>query len=177
MVQYCPNCRSPNTGPSCTCGVAYISAGEVAERRLRADPTHADRKIAEEEGLTHPTVASKRAELESTGKILPVDKVIGLDGKWRSYKRGKQRRSRTVRDTPDKRGRTVQANFGKVNKEEFEAFIAEQSDGRGSNAILVPHAQAAAAQRHAGKKRMCEFCHSHPGLITRKNSPGGSLRN
>lgn len=125
---FCPKCKAPNTGPSCKCGVAYITAGEVAERRLRADPTHSNQKIAVEEGIDEATVRSKRSELIARSEIPDVEKTIGLDGKWRKSKQ--QKRHRTVRDTPDQRGRVLQANFTNINKPEFETFIAELPEGK-----------------------------------------------
>ena len=86
---FCPQCSAPNTGPSCNCGVGYITAGEVAERRLRADPTHADRKIAEEMGIDQKTVLNKRRQLEATEEISSVDRVLGTDGRWYKVKRDK----------------------------------------------------------------------------------------
>jgi len=47
---------------------------------LKLDPTKSDRLIAKEAGVTHPTIAKVRA---ATGKVLPVGKRLGADGKER----------------------------------------------------------------------------------------------
>jgi ParB-like chromosome segregation protein Spo0J len=61
------------------------SAGkrEVIAAYLRRRPEVSDRQAAELIGVSHPTVATVRAELESTGKIYQFDKRSGKDGKSR----------------------------------------------------------------------------------------------
>jgi hypothetical protein len=50
---------------------------------LKLQPETSDRKIGEAVKADHKTVASVRAELESTGEISPVEKRVGADGKAR----------------------------------------------------------------------------------------------
>jgi ParB-like chromosome segregation protein Spo0J len=45
-----------------------------------------DRNLADLIGVSHPTVASVRSELESTGKIFQLEKRVGADGRTRRNK-------------------------------------------------------------------------------------------
>ncbi|CAD6553487.1 ParB N-terminal domain-containing protein [Paraburkholderia metrosideri] len=56
----------------------------VLAGRIIAAPERSDRQIAADLNVTHPTVAKVRSELESTGRVLPVEKRIGADGKTRA---------------------------------------------------------------------------------------------
>jgi hypothetical protein len=57
--------------------------GDLIAAVLKAKPERSDRAIARDLHTSHPTVAAKRAELETTGRLLPVEKRTGLDGKAR----------------------------------------------------------------------------------------------
>lgn len=50
---------------------------------LKAFTDHSNRRIADEIGVDHKTVESKRVELEGTGEIPQLDKLEGKDGKIR----------------------------------------------------------------------------------------------
>jgi ParB-like chromosome segregation protein Spo0J len=69
----------------------------LLDELILADPSKSDRQIAIETKYSHPTVAAARKDLESTGKVLPVEKRVGKDGKMRSAKKppvAKPRRNR-----------------------------------------------------------------------------------
>src|SRR6266487_4849419 len=56
---------------------------ELIAKVLEQNPKLSDRKVAEMVGVSHPTVAAVRGELEATGKIYQSDKREGKDGKKR----------------------------------------------------------------------------------------------
>ena len=51
--------------------------------QLRETPDRSNRWIGKQLGVSHPTVASVRAELEATGKVFQFERTIGEDGKER----------------------------------------------------------------------------------------------
>ena len=55
---------------------------EIIADQLRETPEWTDRRTAKMLGVTHPTVASVRAELESSGKIFHCPAREGSDGRW-----------------------------------------------------------------------------------------------
>lgn len=62
----------------------------VIDAHLKATPERSNRQIAREVGSSAPTVAARRAELESTVKILQLPKTTGADGKERPARRRSQ---------------------------------------------------------------------------------------
>jgi ParB-like chromosome segregation protein Spo0J len=59
-----------------------------AARLLRAKPDQADREIGRRCGLTQPTVAKVRQELEQQAQIEPTEKRVGRDGRTYTAKAG-----------------------------------------------------------------------------------------
>jgi phage N-6-adenine-methyltransferase len=55
----------------------------LIEGQLRETPEISNRQIAEGLGVSHPTVATVRSEMESTGKIYQLERTVGADGKSR----------------------------------------------------------------------------------------------
>jgi hypothetical protein len=51
--------------------------------QLRETPNRSNRWIGKQLGVSHPTVAAVRAELEATGKICQLESTLGSDGKYR----------------------------------------------------------------------------------------------
>jgi DNA modification methylase len=51
--------------------------------QLEETPERSNRWIGKMLGVSHPTVASVRAEMESTGKVFQLDRTLGVDGKYR----------------------------------------------------------------------------------------------
>jgi ParB-like chromosome segregation protein Spo0J len=62
---------------------------------LREHPERSNRQIASSLGVSHPTVADVRGQMESTGKIYQLKKTVGADGKERPA----HKPIRTRRDT------------------------------------------------------------------------------
>jgi ParB-like chromosome segregation protein Spo0J len=63
------------------------------KRQLIADqlletPDRSNRWVGKQLGVSHPTVASVRAEMEATGKVFQFDRTLGADGKSRPAARG-----------------------------------------------------------------------------------------
>lgn len=75
----CSSCGA-SARAGCNCGVAYVPAGERAAAAVAANPEKSDRAIAAEIGVSHPTVGKVR---KATGKLFPVEKRTGRDGKMR----------------------------------------------------------------------------------------------
>ena len=76
----CSGCGAPGKG-SCDCGVTYVPAGALAADAIANNPTKSDRSIAEEIGVSTPTVS--RARKKSTVTNVTVEKRTGKDGKAR----------------------------------------------------------------------------------------------
>ena len=55
---------------------------EIIAKLIKAQPEKSNRQIAKTAKVDHKTVASIRAEKESTGEIPQLEKTIGADGKW-----------------------------------------------------------------------------------------------
>jgi hypothetical protein len=53
------------------------------ERAIKFHPDRSNRFIARHVGVDHNTVARQRKELESTGEIHQLEKLQGVDGRWR----------------------------------------------------------------------------------------------
>lgn len=58
----------------------------LAESLMRMDPGRSDRGIAHETGLSHPTVAAVRADLEASGRLESPSSRTGLDGRTRAVR-------------------------------------------------------------------------------------------
>src|SRR5262245_6638971 len=56
---------------------------ELHIKLVAAQPGKADRVLAKQAGVSHPTIAKARRAAEAIGKALPVDKRVGKDGKAR----------------------------------------------------------------------------------------------
>jgi hypothetical protein len=65
---------------------------------IAAAPEKSDRILAKETGLSRPTVAKARKQGEATGKVLPVEKRAGADGKAR--KQPARKPTKAPRATP-----------------------------------------------------------------------------
>ena len=64
---------------ACGCGVAYVPAGKLAERAVKAYPRKSNRAIARELGIDHKTVGGARKKAGE--EYSPTEKRTGLDGK------------------------------------------------------------------------------------------------
>lgn len=71
----CSNCGA-TTNAACNCGVAYVPASQRAAEAITADPTKSNRAIADQIGVSEPTVRRARG---ASGDAPAT--VIGKDGK------------------------------------------------------------------------------------------------
>lgn len=78
---------------------------EMIATILKKEPTQSDRAIAEMMNVSHPTVAAVRREQEGTGKVLPVEKRTGRDGKTR--RQPKKPDLATAHGSPERPSRTT----------------------------------------------------------------------
>jgi hypothetical protein len=64
-------------------------------RAIKIRPDRSNRFLADHVGVDHKTVSRQRGELESTGEILQLPRLRGVDGRWRpakvAYRRPAQR--------------------------------------------------------------------------------------
>jgi hypothetical protein len=75
----CTDCGA-ETNASCNCGVSYVPKAIRAAEAIRAHPEKSNRMIAEETGLSEPTIRRAR----QTASDDAVEEIrIGLDGKTR----------------------------------------------------------------------------------------------
>ena len=75
---------------------------QLIAEQLQDSPDWADRRIAEELGVDHKTVGAVRDDLETTGEIPQLDRMVGKDGKARRKRKAKppslsQRRTVAIR--------------------------------------------------------------------------------
>jgi hypothetical protein len=66
---------------------------EEIAKRLKEEPDASNRKIAEEVGADHQTVAASRENLEANGEIPRVEKTTGKDGKAQDRPQKKSKKS------------------------------------------------------------------------------------
>jgi hypothetical protein len=113
---------------------------------IAAEPTKSDRAIARETGTSHPTVAKVRREAEATGKVLPVAKRTGKDGKKRKQpaKRRRAKHSPTVQSAIDAINATLPKLEAEQNK--MAALKQEIAEHEQVIAVGVPAAEQPAAK-------------------------------
>jgi hypothetical protein len=95
----CSSCGADATA-SCDCGVAYVPAGKRAEEAVAANPEKSDRAIAEEIGVSQPTVS--RARKRAVDTDVSTEKRTGKDGK--KYKASKPKakpQPKVMKQEPD----------------------------------------------------------------------------
>jgi hypothetical protein len=74
---------------------------QIVADQLRETPDRTNRVLAKMLGVSHPTVASVRAEMEAVGKLFQQGRRTGIDGK--SYKPGKGITARAIVGDSDHR--------------------------------------------------------------------------
>lgn len=103
--------------------------------QLRDTPGRSNRWIGKQLGVSHPTVASVRAELESSGKLFHCERLLGADGREQpSYRPGKRvfqnppelRRPCDFYPTPPHATRAL------IDREKFNGLILEPACGDGA---------------------------------------------
>ena len=73
--------------------------------QLQETPERSNRWIGKQLGVSHPTVASVRADLEATGKVYQFDRTLGTDEKYRPA----NRQSPVVLRSPAERQARIEA--------------------------------------------------------------------
>jgi predicted HTH transcriptional regulator len=86
-------CSGCGAEAACECGVAYITAGELAAKAVKENPTMSARAIAEKFGLGNKTVSRARNETVSNDT---VEKTIGLDGRARKKRKAQRNVSKNL---------------------------------------------------------------------------------
>jgi hypothetical protein len=117
----------------------HLIAGQLQET-----PQRSNRWIAKQLGVSHPTVAAVRAELEGTGKIYQLEQTLGSDGKYR--------RKRLFQNPPELRRphdyypTPPHATESLLPRERFSAFVLEPACGDGAIVrVLREHGYKVAA--------------------------------
>ena len=98
--------------------------------QLNESPNRSNRWIGKQLGVSHPTVASVRGELEGTGKLFQFDRTLGDDGKYRPKRvfqnPPEQRRPDDFYPTPP------HATQSLMERERFTGLISEPACGDGA---------------------------------------------
>jgi hypothetical protein len=101
----------------------------IAEQ-LQETPHRSNRWIGKQLGVSHPTVAAVRAELEATGKLFQLEETLGSDGKYRPKRLFQNppelRRPLDFYPTPP------HATQALVERERFTGLILEPACGDGA---------------------------------------------
>lgn len=87
-----------------------------AEWFLRRHPEWTDRRVASEVGLSHPTVAKVREELESDGELVKFTSRVGKDGKARPSEQPKPKQQPAI-FVPAKQAPRAQAALSNLGDE------------------------------------------------------------
>jgi hypothetical protein len=113
----------------------------AAKRQLIADqlaetPGRSNRWVGKQLGVSHPTVASVRAELEATGKVYQFEWTIGQDGKYRPARPRcnayESRRPDDFYPTPP------HATAALLGRERFTGPVLEPACGYGAMVRVLP---------------------------------------
>jgi ParB-like nuclease domain len=103
----------------------YLIAGQLQET-----PGRSNRWIGKQLGVSHPTVAAVRVDLEGTGKIIQLEETLGSDGKFRPKRLfqnpPEQRRPLDFYPTPP------HATQALLDRERFTGLILEPACGDGA---------------------------------------------
>ena len=117
----------------------HLIAGQLQET-----PDRSNRWIAKQLGVSHPTVATVRAELEGTGKIYQLEETLGSDDKYRPKRLfqnpAELRRPHDYYPTPP------HATESLLKRERFSGFVLEPACGDGAIVrVLREHGYKVAA--------------------------------
>jgi ParB/RepB/Spo0J family partition protein len=93
--------------------LSQVQKREIIADQLQETPDRTNRVIAKMLGVSHPTVASVRADLEAVGKIYQQDQRVGSDGK--TYKPIKGSPASTERYTPPELMTAVRRALGRID--------------------------------------------------------------
>ena len=96
---------------------------QLVVEQLKDTPSWADRRIGQELGVDHKTVAGARARLLATGEIPQFDKLVGMDAKERPAKPVKP--PAVMAPNFDELERVLKRMEG-MNAEQITGFLSEQ---------------------------------------------------
>jgi hypothetical protein len=108
----CTGCGS-EANATCNCGLPYKPKAERAKEAIEANPGKSDRAIAKEIGVSHTAVQNAR---KATGKLLPVDEHVGLDGKTRRLPQRSEPEEEEAAEKEHQEGLRVIAARGFLNR-------------------------------------------------------------
>jgi N6-adenosine-specific RNA methylase IME4 len=122
---------------------------KLIEEELRESPERSNRQIAASLGVSHPTVADVREQMESTGKIYQLEKTVGADGKERPAH--KPIRTRFVDDSDVGKRETLEQakeiRAEKVQERQEKARAAYQERKVQGGTVADLHTLAASGQK------------------------------
>jgi hypothetical protein len=103
---------------------------QLVADQLRETPDRSNRWIGKQLGVSHPTVASVRSEMEASGKLIQFERTVGEDGKYRPKRLFQNppelRRAHDFYPTPP------HATQALVDRERFSGLILEPACGDGA---------------------------------------------
>ena len=103
--------------------------------QLQETPGRSNRWVGKQLGVSHPTVASVRAEMEATGKVFQFDQTVGSDGKQRP---ARPRRNPFESRQPDDFYPTPpHATAALLERERFTGPVLEPACGDGAMATVL----------------------------------------
>ena len=114
--------------------------------RLKRNPEHSDRLIAQALGVDHKTVGRVRAEMESCGEVPQVDRKIGLNGM--QYK------------TPDK-PKSTDADGGEVPQRLERIFASRGEHASLANILVDVKRRAGELAKHSALYSQLETLRRH----------------
>ena len=121
----------------------------LIEEELRENPERSNRQIAASLGVSHPTVADVREQMESTGKVYQLEKTVGADGKERPAH--KPIRTRFVDDSDIGKRETLEQakeiRAEKVQERQEKARAAYEERKVEGGTVADLHALAASGQK------------------------------
>ncbi len=130
----------------------------VIADQLNEAPGRSNRWIAKQLGVTHPTVASVRKELEAGGKLFHVNEVEGEDGKrYPSAKNHWQQNGNGAGDPLTLHPTPPHVTEALLAREHFDGSILEPASGDGAMADVL--------RQHGYKVRATDLKSGHNFLV------------
>jgi hypothetical protein len=138
---------------------------QLISDQLLETPGRSNRWVGKQLGVSHPTVASVRAEMETTGKVFQFDRTLGADGKYRPKRLFQNppelRRPLDFSPTPP------HATQALLDRERFTGLILEPACGDGA-IVRVLHGQGYDVQATdlAGGQNFLDRTETVPNVVT-----------
>jgi hypothetical protein len=132
----------------------------VIADQLTETPERSNRWIAKQLGVTHPTVASVRKELESGGKLFHLNEVLGEDGKRYPSAKNHWQQKRGAGDPRILHPTPPHVTEALLGRESFDGPILEPASGDGAMADVL--------RAHGYKVRATDINNGHDFFKRRK---------